>query len=260
MFLDFLPTLPLGLSHPICWQERRSSQEEARKSNSKIGPLPRLGQKTVRSNLSRIKKQSLVLPCQQAPMIPESYVLCERSTGVARFRIEAASDGSLPVEKMAGLLAVHCLVRGQAPEDYELMVISTGTLFNSVAERTQELLAAGREIGSGIKISRREQEVLDGILRNHTNKEIASELHVAERTVKFHVSSLLAKFGVTDRMALSREVALGRTTASSTMGAQNQENSDRGSRTPALASMNSGDMSRDANRLLSMPGRERYAT
>jgi hypothetical protein len=37
---------------------------------------------------------------------------------------------------------------------------------------------------------------------------------VSERTVKFHVSSLLAKFGVTDRIALTREVSLGRIPAS----------------------------------------------
>jgi DNA-binding NarL/FixJ family response regulator len=56
-----------------------------------------------------------------------------------------------------------------------------------------------------VKVSRREQEVLDCILQGCANKEIASRLNVAERTVKFHVSSLLAKFGVTDRVALSRE-------------------------------------------------------
>ena len=79
-----------------------------------------------------------------------------------------------------------------------------------MAERAGQLLAAGRAIGSGVKISRREQEVLDGVLQSLGNKEIASRLNVSERTVKFHVSSLLAKFGVTDRIALSREVSLGR--------------------------------------------------
>jgi len=122
--------------------------------------------------------------------------------------VEADSDGSVPVEKIAGLLAVHCLVRGQAPEDYELMVIARGSLLDVVAERAQQLLAAGRALGSGVKVSRREQDVLEGILQRLANKEIASRLHVSERTVKFHVSSLLAKFGVSDRVALSREVSL----------------------------------------------------
>ena len=140
----------------------------------------------------------------------QSFVLCERSSGAVRFRVDAEPNGAMPVEKIAGLLAVHCLVRGQAPEDYELMVVPKESLLDAAAERAQELLAAGRALGAGVKVSRREQEVLDCILQGLANKEIASRLNVAERTVKFHVSSLLAKFGVTDRVALSREASLGR--------------------------------------------------
>lgn len=143
----------------------------------------------------------------------QSFVLCERSSGAVRFRVDAEPDGSMPVEKVAGLLAVHCLVRGQAPEDYELMVVPKESLLDAAAERAQELLAAGRALGAGVKVSRREQEVLDCILQGLSNKEIAAKLNVAERTVKFHVSSLLAKFGVTDRIALSREASLGRVPA-----------------------------------------------
>jgi two-component system nitrate/nitrite response regulator NarL len=51
-------------------------------------------------------------------------------------------------------------------------------------------------------LSRREQEVLDSLLENLANKEIASKLNIAERTVKFHVSNLLNKFGVRRRADL----------------------------------------------------------
>ena len=51
-------------------------------------------------------------------------------------------------------------------------------------------------------LSRREQEVLDSLLENLSNKEIASKLNIAERTVKFHVSNLLTKFGVRRRADL----------------------------------------------------------
>ena len=51
-------------------------------------------------------------------------------------------------------------------------------------------------------LSRREQEVLDALLENLANKEIASRLNIAERTVKFHVSNLLSKFGVRRRADL----------------------------------------------------------
>jgi DNA-binding CsgD family transcriptional regulator len=162
--------------------------------------------------LIRRRKQSLSVRAQKKEISfrPESFALCERSSGAVRFRVEADPDGGMPVEQVAGLLAMHCLVRGQAPEDFEVMVITRESLLHTVTERAEQLLAAGRSIGAGVKVSRREQEVLDGVLQSLANKEIASILHVSERTVKFHVSSLLAKFGVTDRVALSREVTLGR--------------------------------------------------
>ena len=168
----------------------------------------------------RRRKHSLSLRAQKKEISfrPESFVLCERSSGAVRFRVQAEPDGGMPVEQVAGLLAMHCLVRGQAPEDFEVMVVARESLLQTVSERAEQLLAAGRAIGTGVKISRREQEVLDGVLQGLGNKEIASRLRVSERTVKFHVSSLLAKFGVTDRIALSREVSLSRIPAGTTEG------------------------------------------
>jgi DNA-binding CsgD family transcriptional regulator len=168
--------------------------------------------------LIRKQKQSAIADGQQLLLQPESYVLCERSSGAVRFRVDADADGSLPVDKIAGFLAVHCLVRGQVPEDYELMVVCRDSLLAAVANCAQQLLAAGRAFGAGVKVSRREQEVLGGILQNLANKEIASNLNVSERTVKFHVSSLLSKFGVSDRVALSRTASLGRIPASPPAG------------------------------------------
>jgi DNA-binding NarL/FixJ family response regulator len=55
---------------------------------------------------------------------------------------------------------------------------------------------------SPAELSRREQEVLNGLLENLANKELADRLHISVRTVKFHVSNLLAKFGVGRRADL----------------------------------------------------------
>ncbi len=53
-----------------------------------------------------------------------------------------------------------------------------------------------------IEISRREKDIVDCLLSNLSNKEIASKLNISERTVKFHVSNLLSKFRVQRRADL----------------------------------------------------------
>jgi DNA-binding NarL/FixJ family response regulator len=48
-------------------------------------------------------------------------------------------------------------------------------------------------------LTRREREVLAQIARGYSNKRIALELGISEKTVKTHVGHLLAKLGVADR-------------------------------------------------------------
>ena len=59
-----------------------------------------------------------------------------------------------------------------------------------------------RPMPGGPSLSRREKEVLDTVVESLSNKEIASRLNISERTVKFHVSNLLAKFSVQRRADL----------------------------------------------------------
>ena len=48
-------------------------------------------------------------------------------------------------------------------------------------------------------LTSREREVLARIAEGRSNREIARLLQVSEKTVKAHVSSVLAKLGVQDR-------------------------------------------------------------
>lgn len=52
------------------------------------------------------------------------------------------------------------------------------------------------------EVSKREREILGSLLDNLSNKEIANQFNISERTVKFHVSNLLGKFGVQRRSDL----------------------------------------------------------
>jgi DNA-binding NarL/FixJ family response regulator len=135
------------------------------------------------------------------------YLFYEKTTGTAHFHVDAGPEGELPVDHAAGLLAMHCMVRGQSPSDYVVMVPAVTDNLLELTDKAQKLLEAGQSVKTNVKLTRREKEVLDGILRSLANKEIASELNLSERTVKFHVSSLLAKFKVHSRMELMREAS-----------------------------------------------------
>jgi DNA-binding NarL/FixJ family response regulator len=70
----------------------------------------------------------------------------------------------------------------------------------SVASRLVQAIADGAGPRSRADLlTHREHEVLELIVRGRSNKRIALELGISEKTVKTHVGHLLAKLGVSDR-------------------------------------------------------------
>jgi NarL family two-component system response regulator LiaR len=69
----------------------------------------------------------------------------------------------------------------------------------TVASRLVEAISGGAQRLTEDALTRREREVLELIARGRSNKRIALELEISEKTVKTHVGHVLAKLGVSDR-------------------------------------------------------------
>ena len=164
---------------------------------------------TGRLTLKKIREFPQFVPQEAKRETNQSslVVFCEKSSGVAQFRAESCEDEDLTVERVAGMLAMQCLVRGHDPDDFVVLVPAEKTLVGRLVSRAKDLLQEGRAIPGPTSLSPRQKEVLHSVICNRGNKEIASKLNITVRTVKFHISSLLCKFGVGSRTELARRAA-----------------------------------------------------
>src|SRR5712691_6818950 len=178
-----------------------------KQSSTSFGSVTRLHSEGVHVKVMRRSEHPQQLTNSRPAPPPNIFSFFEKNTGVAHFHVEAGPDGRFPVDHAAGLLAMHCMVRGQSTSDYVVMVQAEDEILQGLREKADKLLEAGKSVGSQVKMTRREEEVLSGLMKGLANKEIAANLNLSERTVKFHVSSLLAKFRVRGRMELVREAS-----------------------------------------------------
>ena len=136
--------------------------------------------------------------------------LLERSPS-ARVLIVAEKFSSNESHDLLRLGAKGLLTYGEAREQLPraLPLVASGGFWvprSLLSEFVDAIINSSRgrrvKVESAAQLSRRETEVLDSLLENLANKEIASRLNISERTVKFHVSNLLSKFGVRRRADL----------------------------------------------------------
>ncbi len=71
------------------------------------------------------------------------------------------------------------------------------------------LMSAGMQLANGSRslnnhFSEREEQVLRAIVYGYSNKDIAKELEVSEQAVKYHLTRIFRKAGVSSRMQLAR--------------------------------------------------------
>ncbi|MBV9165090.1 MAG: response regulator transcription factor [Solirubrobacterales bacterium] len=131
--------------------------------------------------------------------MPHQKVLILTTFGLDDYIIEALRAGAsgfllkdAPVEELVRA------VRTVAAGDAQLSPAVTKRLLDQVARRLPT--AVQRDTRSLVELTEREREVLRLLAVGMSNAEIAAALVVSEPTVKTHVSNVLQKLGLRDRV------------------------------------------------------------
>jgi DNA-binding NarL/FixJ family response regulator len=120
----------------------------------------------------------------------EEYVFGALQAGAAGFLLKDVGPDVL-------VAAIHTVAAGDALVDPSV----TRRLVERWVALEATSASADRPVPASVgTLSEREREILVGLARGRTNRELADELFVSEATVKTHVSNLLTKLGVRSRV------------------------------------------------------------
>lgn len=134
----------------------------------------------------------------QMPVMPgvEAIQQIRRVVPTARFIVLTTFDGDEDIYRAMQAGARSYLLKGidteELVEAIQVVHAGRGRIPSEIAEKLAQ------RVGSE-PLSSREVEVLERIVAGRANKEIATDLHITEATVKSHVNSLLSKLGASDR-------------------------------------------------------------
>lgn len=116
----------------------------------------------------------------------DDYVYRALRAGAGGFLLKDARRADL-------VAAVHAVAAGESP----LAPSVTRRLIDDLVRRPAPARPAS---GSVARLTPREREILGMVAKGLSNAELAAALFVSEHTVKTHVSNLLAKLGLRDRV------------------------------------------------------------
>lgn len=129
------------------------------------------------------------------PKVQVLMVGMEADEGFFLKAVRAGASGYLLNEASAVdvIAAIRAIVRGEAVCPSQLC----RTLFDTLAGKC-EYAPGVRKMG--LRLTRRQQELLPLIAHGLSNKEIASRLNLSEQTVKNHIHRMFRKVGANDRL------------------------------------------------------------
>ena len=121
--------------------------------------------------------------------VEEARVVAAIEAGAAGFLLKDAEADDLAA-------AIRAAAAGEVHLDPAVAGIVARRL-HGAADGTGA--AAGRTDDTLARLTPREREVLAGVARGLSNRAIAAELGITERTARTHVSNILAKLGLSSR-------------------------------------------------------------
>lgn len=119
----------------------------------------------------------------------DDYVFGALRAGAAGFLLKDATPDVL-------VAAIRAVAAGDAIVDPAV----TGRLVQRWSELEGRVAPPAPVAGPVSNLTGREREILIGLARGRSNRELAAELFLSEATVKTHVSNLLLKLGVRSRV------------------------------------------------------------
>jgi DNA-binding NarL/FixJ family response regulator len=170
-----------------------------------------VGEASSPTDLSALSEADVILLADEELLEEVSIAVAEDGTQA----VVLVSDEEHAVPRLRAMqLKGWGVVPPDAPSDELAAAVAAAgqgltVLPKTLAERLlQEPAASIEELSE--TLTAREREVLDLLGHGLSNKLIAHELHISEHTVKFHISSLYAKLGVSNRAeAVSRGARYG---------------------------------------------------
>jgi DNA-binding NarL/FixJ family response regulator len=126
----------------------------------------------------------------------EAITHIRREHAAARIIVLTTFDGDEDIYRALQAGAKGYLLKGMNADELTEAIRSVNAGKSRIPAAVAERLA---ERMGGPALTARELDVLRLIVAGRSNKEIASDLHISEATVKTHINSLLSKLGVSDR-------------------------------------------------------------
>jgi DNA-binding NarL/FixJ family response regulator len=126
----------------------------------------------------------------------------------ARIILSSASMSDEAMLRAISMGAKGCIDEAAPAEEYKqaLREVYDGSIWaprRVLAKFVERATTRPKKSADPGRLSERELQVLELLVAGRTNREIGFELGIEERTVKCHVSNLMQKAGVSNRIALS---------------------------------------------------------